>query len=316
MGAISVKAPSTQGTRSRLARAQPRVGTVDQGRFTPRPRVSSSNGCTFDSPEAQLGQASRRSNLDQIATPTDRIAGAINARITWHLILTHAPQSTRPQWPQSHRRTTDWPDRKTTPPALLRLLCHSPEWGRQQLSPASGAIGSSASPDPRARPRLGLGRRSPPRPTPGLGLNLDLGRWTPPRPTLGLRLNLDLGRRTPPRPTPGLGLDLDLGRRSLPRPTPGLGLDLDLGRRSPPRPTPGLGLHIDLGRRSPPRPTPGLGLSLDLGRRTLPRPTPGLRLNLDSGRRSPPRPTPGLGLSLNLGGVTASPDLRLGPTTS
>jgi hypothetical protein len=28
-----------------------------------RPRVSSSNGHTFDSPEAQLGQASRRSSL-------------------------------------------------------------------------------------------------------------------------------------------------------------------------------------------------------------------------------------------------------------
>jgi hypothetical protein len=47
----------------------------------PYPRVSSSNGRTFDSPEAQLGQASRRSNLGQIATPTDRIAGVFNARI-------------------------------------------------------------------------------------------------------------------------------------------------------------------------------------------------------------------------------------------
>jgi hypothetical protein len=81
MGTIPVKAPSTQGTRSRLARAEPRVGTVDQGRFTPRPRVSSSNGRTLDSPEAQLGQASWRSNLGQIATPTDRIVGAFNARI-------------------------------------------------------------------------------------------------------------------------------------------------------------------------------------------------------------------------------------------
>jgi hypothetical protein len=46
-----------------------------------------------------------------------------------------------------------------------------------------------------------------------------------------------------------------------------------------------------------------------------PRPTPGLRLSLDLGRRSPPRPTPGLGLNLDLGGITASPDLGLGPTT-
>jgi hypothetical protein len=81
MGAIQVKAPSTQGTRSRLARAQPRAKIADPGGFTSRPRVSSSNGRTFDSPEAQLGQASRRSNLGQIATPTDRIAGAFNARI-------------------------------------------------------------------------------------------------------------------------------------------------------------------------------------------------------------------------------------------
>jgi hypothetical protein len=81
MGAIQVKAPSIQKTRSRLARAQPRAKTADPGRFTPHPRVSSSNGRTFDSPEAQLGQASRRSNLGQIATPTDRIAEAFNARI-------------------------------------------------------------------------------------------------------------------------------------------------------------------------------------------------------------------------------------------
>jgi hypothetical protein len=45
------------------------------------PRVPSSNGRTFNSPEAQLGQASRRSNLGRIAMPTDRIVGAFNARI-------------------------------------------------------------------------------------------------------------------------------------------------------------------------------------------------------------------------------------------
>jgi hypothetical protein len=41
MGAIQVKAPSTQGTRSHLARAQPRAGTVDPGGFMLRPRASS-----------------------------------------------------------------------------------------------------------------------------------------------------------------------------------------------------------------------------------------------------------------------------------
>jgi hypothetical protein len=69
----------------------------------------------------------------------------------------------------------------------------------------------SASLDPRARTRPHLGRRSPPRPTPGLGLSLNSGRRSSPRPTPGLRLDLDSRRRSPPRPTPGLGLDLDLG---------------------------------------------------------------------------------------------------------
>jgi hypothetical protein len=58
MGTIQVKASSTQGMRSRLARAQPQAGTVVPDKFTPRPRASSSNGRTLDSPEAQLGQAS------------------------------------------------------------------------------------------------------------------------------------------------------------------------------------------------------------------------------------------------------------------
>jgi formate-dependent phosphoribosylglycinamide formyltransferase (GAR transformylase) len=78
MGAIQVKDPSTQGTQSHLVRAQPRAKAADLGGFTSRLRVPSSNGRTFGSPEAQ---ASRRSNLGQIATPTDCIAGAFNARI-------------------------------------------------------------------------------------------------------------------------------------------------------------------------------------------------------------------------------------------
>jgi hypothetical protein len=78
MGVIKVKAQSTQGTRSRLARAQPREKAADPGGFTSGPRAPSSDGHTFDSPE---GQSSWRSNLGQIATPTDRIAGAFNARV-------------------------------------------------------------------------------------------------------------------------------------------------------------------------------------------------------------------------------------------
>jgi hypothetical protein len=48
----------------------------------PRPRASSGGGRTLGSPEAQLGQASSRSNLGQLALPTDHIAGIFNAKIT------------------------------------------------------------------------------------------------------------------------------------------------------------------------------------------------------------------------------------------
>jgi hypothetical protein len=81
MGTVQVKASSTQGTRSRLARAQPRAGTVVPDKVTSRPRASSGSGRTLGTPEAQLGQALSRSNLGQIASPTDRVAGVFIARI-------------------------------------------------------------------------------------------------------------------------------------------------------------------------------------------------------------------------------------------
>jgi hypothetical protein len=51
MGAIQVKASSAQGTRSRLARAQPRAGTVVPGEFTPRPRASAATGAPSTRPK-------------------------------------------------------------------------------------------------------------------------------------------------------------------------------------------------------------------------------------------------------------------------
>jgi hypothetical protein len=81
MGTVQVKASSTQGTRSRLARAQHRAGTVVPDEVTSCPRASSGSGRTLGTPEVQLGQASSRSNFGQIASPTDHIAGAFNARI-------------------------------------------------------------------------------------------------------------------------------------------------------------------------------------------------------------------------------------------
>jgi hypothetical protein len=84
-----------QGTRSRLARAPPRAGTLVPDEFTPRPRTSSGSGRTLGSPEAQLGQTLSCSDLSQIALPTDHTACAFNAGIACHLILTRAPQSAR-----------------------------------------------------------------------------------------------------------------------------------------------------------------------------------------------------------------------------
>jgi hypothetical protein len=81
MGAVQVKASSTQGARSRLSQAQPRAGTVVPDEVMSRPRASSGSRRTLGTLEAQLEQASSRSNLGQIASPTDRITGAFNARI-------------------------------------------------------------------------------------------------------------------------------------------------------------------------------------------------------------------------------------------
>jgi hypothetical protein len=166
MGTIQVKASSTQEARSRLARAQPRAGTVAPNEVTSRPRASTGSGRTLGTPEAQLEQASSRSNLGQIASPTDRIAGAFKSWIAWHLILTHVPQSARSKWPQSLHPFTDRLDRKTAPLAPLRLLWHPPGWGWQRPSSASDATGSSASPDLRTRPRKEVSASPDPRARP------------------------------------------------------------------------------------------------------------------------------------------------------
>jgi hypothetical protein len=63
----------------------------------------------------------------------------------------------------------------------------------------------------------------------------------PPDPGLELGLS-PRRRRTPLRPTPGLGLSPGFSRRSPPRPTQGLGLNLGHGRQTRPRPR--RSLHI------------------------------------------------------------------------
>jgi hypothetical protein len=77
-GCDLVRDRSIRGTRSRLARAQPRARATDPGGSPSRPRPPSSDEHTSSSPEAL---SSPRSNPDQIAAPTDQIAGAFNAKV-------------------------------------------------------------------------------------------------------------------------------------------------------------------------------------------------------------------------------------------
>jgi hypothetical protein len=86
-------------------------------------------------------------------------------------ILTRVLQSTEPKWPQSLRRSTDRPDRRTAPPAPLRLLCRSTEWGWQAVRPNLRHHRKLRSARPRARTRAQPRKttNSAP-PDPGLGL--------------------------------------------------------------------------------------------------------------------------------------------------
>jgi hypothetical protein len=87
--------------------------------------------------------------------------------------------------------------------------------GKQRRSPRSDCCATHQGEADNSQVQPRAQQDAPPRPTLGLGL----GRRSPPRPTPGLSLNLSFGRRSPPRPTPGLGLDLGLGRnRVLTRP--------------------------------------------------------------------------------------------------
>jgi hypothetical protein len=102
-------------------------------------------------------------------------------------ILTRAPQSTEPKWPPSLRRSTDRPDRKTAPPAPLRLRCHLTEWDWQAARPGRRHHRKLRFARPRAR------TRAKPRKT---------ANSAPPDPGLGLGLS-PRRRRTPLRPTQG-----------------------------------------------------------------------------------------------------------------
>jgi hypothetical protein len=89
--------------------------------------------------------------------------------------------------------------------------------GKQRRSPRSDCCATHQGEADNRQVQPRAQQENLPRPT----LGLDLGRRSPPRPTLGLGLNLGLGRWSPPRPTPGLGLNLGLGRnRVLARPRP------------------------------------------------------------------------------------------------
>jgi hypothetical protein len=160
--------------------------SLGQGQPTPEglrlARGPPPDECVPGSPEAL---SSLRGNPDQIAAPTDQVAGAFNAKVAWHLCPDARPPE--PKWPPSLRRSTDQPDRKTAPPASLRLRCHSTEWGWQAVRPGRRHHRKLRFTRPRARTRAKSRKtaNSAP-PDPGLGLGLSPGRWrTPLRPTQG-----------------------------------------------------------------------------------------------------------------------------------
>jgi hypothetical protein len=93
---------------------------------------------------------------------------------------------------------------------VLRLLCYSPEGGRQQLSPSSGAIGSSASPDPRARTQ--------PQPRTTDSASPDPRARTQPRPRTTDSASPDPRARTQPRPRTTVSAPPDPRARTQPRP--------------------------------------------------------------------------------------------------
>jgi hypothetical protein len=182
MGAIQVKTSSTQGTQSRLARAQAR--TVVPGEFTLCPRASSATGAPSTRPKPS------------------------SDRLRCEATLAKSPHQPTVSQAHSMQGSPDLGPRpqEKSPPRLTPGL--GPRLGLGRWSPSR--------PTPGLGPHLGLGRWSPPRPTLGLGLNLVLGRWSPPRPSPGPGLNLDLRQNrvlarprprpqeeSPPRPTLG-----------------------------------------------------------------------------------------------------------------
>jgi hypothetical protein len=143
----------------------------------------------------------------------------------------------------------------------LRLLCHSTEWGWQQPSSASSAIGSSASPDPRARP--------PSRPRTTNSASPDPRART--RPRLRKTTNSaspDPRARTQPRLRKTMNsASPDPSARTRPR-----------LRKTTNSASPEPGARTQPWSQTMVSASPDPGLRLDLGRRTWPQPRRSLRL--------------------------------------
>jgi hypothetical protein len=106
--------------------------------------------------------------------------------VAWHLYPDARPPP-EPKWPPSLRRSTDRPDRRTAPPAPLRLQCRLTEWDWQAVRPYQRHHRKLRFARPRARTRAKSRKtaNSAP-PDPGLGLGLSPGRRrTSLRPTQG-----------------------------------------------------------------------------------------------------------------------------------
>jgi hypothetical protein len=134
----------------------PPLGTVDQGRFTPRPRVSSSNGRTFDSPEAPTAVPPARVRLTVAKSSLGRHRNLRLARPQGSDSTSPPKDSLRLARPQGSDSTlprttvsTSLDPRARTQPQLRKTVSALPDpRARTQSRPQTTV---SASPDPRAR---------------------------------------------------------------------------------------------------------------------------------------------------------------------
>jgi hypothetical protein len=214
MGAVQVKASSTQGTR-------PRPSPASDWSSSPRRVHASPEGLLRQQAPPRLSRSPAQASFVVKQPWLDRLTNRpLRRRIQCRGHLTPYPD-TRASVGQAEVTAVTSPlfftiryDGKTAPLAPLRLPCQPP---RRRLttshdqppSSASGATGSSASPDLRLRPREEVSASPDPRTRPRPRSREE----SRPRPTPASAL-----REVSASPDPGLGPTAPTGDTSLPYP--------------------------------------------------------------------------------------------------